>query len=57
MTAISRFPVPELNNIADDLRTRMLEVQQRRASFQTSFSLWHTARTSAAFLRITTHSC
>jgi len=29
MTAISRFPVPELNNIADDLRTRMLEVQQK----------------------------
>ena len=32
MTAISRFPVPELNNIADDLRTRMLEVQ-RKAGF------------------------
>ncbi len=29
MTAISRFPVPELNDIPEDLRTRMLEVQQK----------------------------
>ena len=29
MTAISRFPVPELADIPQDLRTRMLEVQQK----------------------------
>ena len=29
MDAISRFPVPELADIPDDLRTRMLEVQQK----------------------------
>ncbi|TAG44919.1 MAG: alkylhydroperoxidase [Betaproteobacteria bacterium] len=26
---MSRFPVPELNDVADDLRTRMLEVQEK----------------------------
>ena len=29
MDAISRFPVPELADIPDDLRTRMLDVQQK----------------------------
>jgi uncharacterized peroxidase-related enzyme len=29
MTAISRFPVPELADIPEDLRTRMLEVQEK----------------------------
>jgi uncharacterized peroxidase-related enzyme len=29
MNKISRFPVPELNDVADDLRTRMLEVQEK----------------------------
>ena len=29
MDAISRFPVPELADIPEDLRTRMLEVQQK----------------------------
>ena len=29
MTAISRFPVPEINDIPDDLRTRMLDVQEK----------------------------
>ncbi len=29
MTAISRFPVPELADMQEDLRTRMLEVQQK----------------------------
>ena len=29
MNEISRFPVPELNDIPEDLRTRMLEVQQK----------------------------
>lgn len=29
MTAISRFPVPELANVPEDLRTRMLEVQEK----------------------------
>ena len=29
MDAISRFPVPELAHIPEDLRTRMLEVQQK----------------------------
>ena len=29
MDAISRFPVPELVDIPEDLRTRMLEVQQK----------------------------
>ena len=29
MTAISRFPVPELADIPEDLRTRMLDVQQK----------------------------
>ena len=29
MDAISRFPVPELTDIPEDLRTRMLEVQQK----------------------------
>jgi uncharacterized peroxidase-related enzyme len=29
MNAISRFPVPELKDIPDDLRTRMLEVQEK----------------------------
>ena len=29
MNPISRFPVPELADIPDDLRTRMLEVQQK----------------------------
>ncbi len=29
ISAISRFPVPELNDIPDDLRTRMLEVQEK----------------------------
>ena len=29
MNAISRFPVPELADIPEDLRTRMLEVQQK----------------------------
>lgn len=29
MTAVSRFPVPELANVPEDLRTRMLEVQEK----------------------------
>ncbi len=29
ISAISRFPVPELKDIPDDLRTRMLEVQEK----------------------------
>ena len=29
MNEISRFPVPQLNDIPEDLRTRMLEVQQK----------------------------
>ena len=29
MNPISRFPVPELNDIPEDLRTRMLDVQQK----------------------------
>ena len=29
MTAISRYPVPELNKLPDDLRQRILEVQQK----------------------------
>jgi uncharacterized peroxidase-related enzyme len=29
MNKISHFPVPELNDVADDLRTRMLEVQEK----------------------------
>jgi len=29
MTAISRFPVPDLGDIPEDLRARMLEVQQK----------------------------
>ena len=29
MTAISRFPVPEIKDIPEDLRTRMLDVQQK----------------------------
>jgi uncharacterized peroxidase-related enzyme len=29
MNPISRFPVPELADIPEDLRTRMLEVQQK----------------------------
>lgn len=29
MTAISRFPVPELADIPEDIRSRMLEVQQK----------------------------
>ena len=29
MTAISRYPVPELNNLPDDMRQRILEVQQK----------------------------
>ena len=29
MIPISRFPVPELNDIPEDLRTRMLDVQQK----------------------------
>ncbi len=29
MTAISRFPVPELADIPEDLRTRMLDVQEK----------------------------
>ena len=29
MTAISRYPVPELKNLPEDLRTRMLEVQEK----------------------------
>jgi uncharacterized peroxidase-related enzyme len=29
MNALSRFPVPELNDIPEDLRTRMLDVQEK----------------------------
>ena len=29
MTAISRYPVPELQNLPDDIRQRILEVQQK----------------------------
>ena len=29
MTAISRYPVPELKDLPEDLRTRMLEVQEK----------------------------
>ncbi|MBL8311751.1 MAG: peroxidase-related enzyme [Burkholderiales bacterium] len=29
MTAISRFPVPDLNAVPEDLRARMIEVQQK----------------------------
>ena len=29
MNPISRFPIPELNDIPEDLRTRMLDVQQK----------------------------
>ena len=29
MTAISRYPVPELKNLPEDLRTRILEVQEK----------------------------
>ena len=29
MTAISRYPVPELNDLPDDMRQRILEVQQK----------------------------
>ena len=29
MNPISRFPVPEINDIPDDLRTRMLDVQEK----------------------------
>jgi uncharacterized peroxidase-related enzyme len=29
MTAISRYPVPELNDLPEDMRTRILEVQEK----------------------------
>ena len=29
MTAISRYPVPELTDLPDDMRQRILEVQAR----------------------------
>ena len=52
MTAppISRYPVPSLDALPEDLRVRMLEVQEKASSWRSRTD----PRSSARFSRITT---
>ena len=52
---ISRFPVPDLANMPEDIRNRILAVQEKAGFIQTSFSCSPIGRTSSEpFLPITT---
>lgn len=43
-SSISRFPVPALDEMPADVRSRILEVQEKAGFVRTSFSRWHIAR-------------
>jgi hypothetical protein len=46
--AISRFPVPQLDDLPDDIRQRILAVQEKSGFIPNVFLRWRTARTSSA---------
>lgn len=41
---ISRYPVPDLDSLPDDIRERILAVQKKLSLFPMSLLCWHTVQ-------------
>ena len=52
---MNRYPHPEIKDLPEDLRAKILEVQDKAGFVPNVFWLWHAARPSGGrFLRTTT---
>ncbi len=45
---VSRYPIPALTDLPDDIRARILEVQEKAGFVPTSSWRWRTVPTSSA---------